>query len=175
VARPSRPYTGVIWLPRELTGRRTAAGRVDLRYQPVRELEARRRAPRTFPAQVLSVQIALNLDDAPGVSEWWLTLEVADGAQVRLRFSPELSFVVDGKNHELRLEKPWKPASTPWRPGAEPLEVRIVLDHTAVDVFALGGSFATSAVTNGTACDGNLQIEATGHAQLLTACGWRLV
>jgi fructan beta-fructosidase len=174
VPHPSRPYTGVLWLPRELSGQRDRRDRVVLRYQPVRELETRRRDARIFCAQDLSSPSCLSIDRASGVSEWRLSLDVAEGAWVRLRFSPELSLVADGKQRELRLEKPWKPARAPWDPGAGPLELRLVLDHTAIDVFAHGGTFATAAVTNKSPCDGNLHFEVEGRVRLNQATGWRL-
>lgn len=141
----ARPWTGLLWLPRELSVARSPDGALELRQPPVRELLSYRHASRSIPAATLSADALPLAAPAATPSDWEISLAPAPAAELRLALAPGLEFHFSAADNTLSLRHPGGLATAPRRrPAGTPLTLRLVLDSPALSLFADEGAFATS-------------------------------
>jgi sucrose-6-phosphate hydrolase SacC (GH32 family) len=174
---PSRPWTGLLWLPRELTAARAPDGALELRQAPVRELLARRGTPTMHRPAILTPRALLLPAPKPQApADWELRIAPDGDARVELALSPDCALVITHESMSLRRPGSDFVASSPRRrPAGAPIHLRVIADRTALAIFADDGAFAVSIATDGPPFDGSLSLSCpAGGAVLSDARAWSL-
>lgn len=169
----ARPWTGLLWVPREVSAARAPDGSLELRHTPVRELLGYRGVPIAHPATDLS-PAPLRLPSASTLADWEVTLSAEPDSTVALDLASGITLTLG--DNAFTLRHPGGSASAPRRrPAGTPLPLRILFDRSALAVFADHGAFATSLAFDESLPEGPLTLTCPkGSARLLHADAWLL-